>query len=63
MRIPDSIDQREMQRFLDTYLYTELAFLVDEIVAVDREASALHTRMDTRRELPVARHQLLQRRL
>lgn len=57
MRLPDAIDRAEMRRFLDTFLYTEQAFLVDEIVAIDREARTLGARMDTRRDLPVARHQ------
>lgn len=57
MKHPDAIDAEQMRRFLDTFLYREEAFLVDEIVAADPEARTLHARMDTRRELPVSRHQ------
>lgn len=57
MRLPDAIDAKDMRRFLDTFLYREEAFLLDEIVAVDREARTLHARTDTRRELPLSRHQ------
>lgn len=57
MQLPDAIPKEEMQRFKDTFLYREEAFLLDEIVAVDREARTLHARMDTRRELPTSQHQ------
>ena len=42
----------QMERFLDTFLYREEAFLVDEIVRVDRDACALEARLDTVRPLP-----------
>jgi len=46
------IPQQEMQRFLDTFLYREEAFLLDEIVSADREAFAMEARLDTARALP-----------
>ena len=57
MQLPDGIEPGEMRRFLDSFLYREQAFLVDEIVALDREARTLHARMDTRRELPISQYQ------
>ncbi|MGH0028214.1 MAG: hypothetical protein ACQGVC_00360 [Myxococcota bacterium] len=57
MRVPASLDAGDLRRFQETFLYDEGAFFVDEIVAVDREARALHARMDTTRELPISRHQ------
>ena len=46
------IPPEQMQHFLDTFLYREEAFFVDEIVSVDREACALEARLDTARPLP-----------
>ena len=57
LRVPDSLDAKEMQRFQETFLYREEAFLIDEIVEVDREARAIKARMQTDGELPIARHQ------
>ena len=52
--IPGPIDAAEMARFLETFLYREEAFLIDEIVSVDAEARAIHARLDTERPLPFA---------
>ena len=57
VRVPEGLDAADMQRFLESFLYREEAFLVDEIVAIDREARAIDARMQTDRELPIARHQ------
>jgi hypothetical protein len=43
-----------MRRFLDTFLYREEVFLVDEVVALDPEARRVEARMDTTRPLPFA---------
>lgn len=43
-----------MRRFLDTYLYTEPAFLVDEITKLDAEQRTIEAVMDTTRPLPLA---------
>ncbi len=51
------VPAREIQRFLDTWLYDPEAFLVDEIVRLDREAGVIEARLDTRRTLPYARLQ------
>jgi len=51
---PGPIDPLEMQRFLDTLLYREEAFLVDEIVSLDREKKAIAARLDTTRSLPLS---------
>jgi hypothetical protein len=57
MRLPPSLDAQEMRRFLDTFLYRENAFLVDEIRSVDREARRIEAVMDADRPLPIAPHQ------
>lgn len=57
MRLPDSLDVDDMQRFLDTFLYREEAFLIDEIVEVDRETRSIRARLDTQKELPISIHQ------
>jgi hypothetical protein len=46
-----------MRRFLETYLYREEAFLIDEVLDCDVEHRRLEARMDTTRPLPVARLQ------
>ncbi len=55
--IPGPYDPAEMHRFLDTFSYREEAFLVDEVMKIDPEARAIEARMDTNRELPLARLQ------
>lgn len=40
-----------MRRFLDSYLYSEGGFLVDEILELDPEAKRVRARMDTKRPL------------
>lgn len=57
MRIPATLDAAEMERFAESFLYREEVFLVDEIVEVDTGHRAIRGRMDTTRELPIARHQ------
>ena len=57
MRVPASLDAADMKHFLATFLYGEEAFFVDEIVEVDPDAHRIRARMDTKRELPIARHQ------
>lgn len=51
-KIPGPFDPEEMQRFLDTLLYEEAAFLIDEVTRLDPEALAVSARMDTTRPLP-----------
>jgi len=46
-----------MRRFLDTFLYRQSVFFVDEIVSLDREARIIEARMDTTRPLPFASRQ------
>lgn len=50
-------EPREARRFLDTFLYEPDAFLVDEIRRVDPGRRVIEARLDTTRELPLARHQ------
>ena len=52
--IPGPYDPAQMRRFLDSFLYREEAFLVDEVVSLDREARRIEARMDTKRPLPFA---------
>jgi hypothetical protein len=55
--IPGPFDTVEMRRFLESYMYLDAAFLIDEVVAMDAEARAIDARLDTRRELPFAAQQ------
>jgi hypothetical protein len=43
-----------LQHFLDTFLYTEGAVLVDEILALDPEAGRIEALLDSTRPLPFA---------
>jgi hypothetical protein len=47
----------DLQHFLDTFLYTEEAVLVDEITLLDRESRRLEAILDSTRPLPFARCQ------
>jgi hypothetical protein len=47
----------EMRRFLDTFMYRDEAFFVDEVVAMDAEARSIEARLDTLRELPFTAQQ------
>lgn len=57
VRLPPSLDPGQMRRFLDTFLYREDAFLVDEIRSFDPEARRIEAVMDGGRPLPIATHQ------
>jgi len=46
-----------MQRFLDTFLYREKAFLIDEVLELDPEKRYVEARLDTTRPLPFASEQ------
>jgi len=48
------VDGEELQRFLDTFLYTEAAFLVDEIRRIDRPHAQIEAILETTRWLPFA---------
>lgn len=52
--MPKTHTAEEMQRFLDTFMYGEEAFLIDEITSLDAGAGRIEARMDTRRPLPFA---------
>lgn len=49
--------QEELERFRATFLYQPEAFLVDEIVHLDPDRREVVGRLDTCRELPIARWQ------
>jgi len=49
---------QELERFVSTFLYSREAFLVDELVRVDREAGEIDARMQTTRDLPIGRFQV-----
>lgn len=49
-----AVDPADLQRFLDSFLYTEEAFLIDEIVRVDAGERSIEARLDTTRALPFA---------
>lgn len=57
MTDPGPLDPESFRRFLDTFMYREPAFLVDEVLAVDADEHCLSARMETTRELPFARQQ------
>jgi hypothetical protein len=44
----------EIRRFLDTFLYTEDAFMVDEVTRLDSDERIVEARMETLRALPVS---------
>ncbi len=46
-----------MRRFLDTFMYGEEAFLLDEIVRLDPAAGEIEALLDTTRPLPLTSHQ------
>jgi len=46
-----------MQHFLDTFLYREKAFLIDEVLRMDPEQRYIEASLDTTRELPFAAEQ------
>jgi len=46
-----------LARFAETFLYREPAFLVDELVRVDRETRTIDALLDTTRRLPFAAEQ------
>lgn len=46
-----------LQRFVDTFLYTDEALFVDEITRVDPDTRSLAAVLDTTRSLPLARCQ------
>jgi len=52
--IPGPFPEAEMQRFLDTFLYREEAFLVDEVLRMDAEERCIEAVLDTTRPLPFA---------
>ncbi len=55
--IPGPIDPAEMDRFLDTFMYREDAFLVDEVRRLDPLAREIDALLDTERPLPFAAQQ------
>lgn len=51
------LDPDSFARFLDTFMYREAAFLIDEILAVDAALHCITARLETTRDLPFARAQ------
>jgi hypothetical protein len=45
--------QDELRRFIDTFIYDERGFLVDEVTLLDSEQGLVEATMDTRRPLPI----------
>lgn len=56
-KIPAPCDSAEMERFLETFLYREKAFLIDEITRLDRDDYSIEARLDTERWLPFSSEQ------
>jgi hypothetical protein len=52
--IPGPYDPADMRRFLDTFLYEDGAFLVDEVRRLDADERVIVARMDTLRPLPIS---------
>lgn len=55
--LPGPHDPEEMRRFLDSFMYQEEAFLVDEVVRLDAKEHEIEARLHTNRYLPLARYQ------
>lgn len=53
-RSADVVSPDVLQHFLDTFLYTEAAVLVDELTAVDAEARRIEGLLETTRSLPLS---------
>jgi hypothetical protein len=47
----------EMEHFLDTFLYREDAFLIDEVTSMDHDARRIEARLDHERSFPFAKEQ------
>lgn len=58
--IPGPYDAAEMRRFLETFMYEEEAFLLDEVVRLDKAAREVEALLDTTRTLPLTSHQRAQ---
>ena len=52
--IPGPYEAAEMRHFLDTFLYREEAFLIDEVLCLDAREHRIEARLDTTRPLPFA---------
>src|SRR5437867_6972536 len=50
--------KQELDRFVATFLYSREAFLVDDVLTVDRDAREIEAKMDTTRLLPVGRFRI-----
>lgn len=46
------LEPESLQHFLDTFLYREQAFLIDEITRLDHEERCIEALLDSTRELP-----------
>ena len=55
--VPGPHDPEQMRRFLDSFMYQDEAFLLDEVVKLDVERREIEARMDTNRYLPLAQYQ------
>lgn len=53
-RSQSAVPPAELQNFLDTFLYDEGAFLIDEISLLDTEARSIEAILDSTRPLPFA---------
>ncbi len=58
--IPGPYDPAEMRSFLDTFMYEEEVFLVDEIVRLDTKKREVDALLDTTRLLPLTNYQRVQ---
>lgn len=52
-----ALDPQEIERFRESFLYRDEAFLVDRVTAVLTQEKALHARLETTRAFPYARLQ------
>ncbi len=50
--------KEELEWFVATFLYSREAFLVDDVLHVDRDSREIEAKMDTTRLLPVGRFQV-----
>ncbi len=56
-KIPGPYDPQEIRRFLETFMYREPAFLVDEVIELNAERREIRARLDTTGGLAYTRQQ------
>ncbi len=55
--LPGPYEPEQIQRFLETFMYDDRAFLIDEVVGLHAERHEIEARLDTTRPLPFVAYQ------